>query len=33
MTDSHSPVSKRTIMVVDDDPEIVTLVSVILEQE
>ena len=33
MTDSHSPVSKRTIMVVDDDPEIVTLVRVILKQE
>ncbi len=33
MTDSHSPVSKRTIMVVDDDPDIVTLVRVILEQE
>ncbi len=33
MTDSHSPVSKRTITVVDDDLEIVTLVRVILEQE
>jgi len=33
MTDSHSPVSKRTITVVDDNPEIVTLVRVILEQE
>ncbi len=33
MTGSHSSVSKRTITIVDDDPEIVTLVSVILEQE
>ncbi len=33
MTDSHSPVSKRTITLVDDNPEIVTLVRVILEQE
>ena len=33
MTDSHSPVSKRTITLVDDDPRIVTLVRVILEQE
>ena len=33
MTDSHSPVSKRTITVVDDNPEIVALVRVILEQE
>ncbi len=33
MTDSHSPVSKRTIALVDDDPDIVTLVRVILEQE
>ena len=33
MTDSHSPVSKRTITVVDDNPEIVTLVRAILEQE
>jgi len=33
MTDSHSPASKKTIMVVDDDPEIVTLVRVILEQK
>ncbi len=33
MTDSHSPVSKRTITVVDDDLEIVSLVRVILEQE
>ncbi len=33
MTDSHFPVSKRTITVVDDNPEIVALVRVILEQE
>ncbi len=33
MTDSHSPVSKRTIALVDDDPDIVTLVRFILEQE
>ncbi len=33
MTDSHSPVSKRTITLVDDDLEIVSLVRVILEQE
>ena len=33
MTDSHSPISKRTITVVDDDLEIVSLVRVILEQE
>jgi len=33
MTDSHSPVSKRNITVVDDDPRIVALVRVILEQE
>ncbi len=32
MTDSHLPGSKRIIMVVDDDPEIVALVRVILEQ-
>ncbi len=32
MTDLHSPISKRTITVVDDDPEIVALVRVILEQ-
>ncbi len=31
MTDTHSPASKRTIMVVDDDPDIVTIVKTILE--
>ncbi len=31
MTDSHSPVSKKTIMVVDDNPDIVTIVKTILE--
>ncbi len=31
MTDSHSPVSKRTIMVVDDNPDLVTIVKTILE--
>ncbi len=33
MTDSPIPASKRTITVVDDDLEIVSLVRVILEQE
>jgi len=33
MTDSHSPVSNRTIMVVDDEPEIVTVVRLMLEQK
>ncbi len=31
MTDSHSPVSKRTIMVVDDNPDLVTIIKTILE--
>ena len=31
MTDSHSPASKRTIMVVDDNPDIVELLCKILE--
>ncbi len=31
MTDSHSPVSKKTIMVVDDNPDIVTIVKTRLE--
>ncbi len=33
MTDSHFPASKNTIMVVDDDPEIVIIVRLMLEQE
>jgi two-component system alkaline phosphatase synthesis response regulator PhoP len=33
MTDSHSPAGKRTIMVVDDEPEIVTVVRLMLEQK
>ncbi|MFQ5918246.1 MAG: response regulator transcription factor [Candidatus Binatia bacterium] len=33
MTDSHSPASKRTIMVVDDEPEIVKVVRLMLEQK
>ncbi len=31
MTDSHLQASKRTIMVVDDNPDIVTIVKTILE--
>ena len=31
MTDSHLPGSKRTIMVVDDNPDIVTIVKTLLE--
>ncbi len=31
MTDSHSPVSKRTIMVVDDNLDLVTIIKTILE--
>ena len=31
MIDSHSPVSKRTIVVVDDNPDLVTIVKIILE--
>ncbi len=31
MTDSHSPVSKKTIMVVDDNPDIVTILRITLE--
>ncbi len=31
MTDSPMPASKRTIMVVDDNPDIVTIVKTILE--
>ncbi len=33
MTDSHSPASKKTIIVVDDDQELVTIVRAILEHE
>ncbi len=33
MTDSHFPASKRTIMVVDDDPDMVTLLRLMLEQK
>ena len=32
MTDSHSPASKSTIMVVDDNPEMVAMVRDMLEQ-
>ncbi len=31
MKDSHFPVSKRTIMVVDDDPDLVIVVRALLE--
>ena len=33
MTDSHSPASNKTIMVVDDNPDAVTQVKTILERE
>jgi DNA-binding response OmpR family regulator len=33
MTNSHLPASKRTIMVVDDNPDIVTHVKILLEIE
>ncbi len=33
MADSQIPVSYKTILVVDDDPDIVTLVKTILERE
>ncbi len=33
MTDLHLPASKRTIMVVDDDPELVTLLRLMLERK
>ncbi len=33
MTDSHFPASKRTIMVVDDDPDIVEVVRLRLESK
>ncbi|MEE8112733.1 MAG: response regulator [Nitrososphaerales archaeon] len=33
MTDSHLPASNRTIMVVDDDQEIVTVVRLMLERK
>ncbi len=32
MTDSHSPATKSTIMVVDDEPDLVTLLCARLEQ-
>ncbi|MFQ5917489.1 MAG: PleD family two-component system response regulator, partial [Candidatus Binatia bacterium] len=31
MTDSHLPTSKSTIMVVDDDPDMVAIIKTILE--
>jgi DNA-binding response OmpR family regulator len=31
MTDSHSPASKSTIMVVDDNPEVVEIIRITLE--
>ncbi len=31
MTDTHSPASKSTIMVVDDNPEVVEIVRITLE--
>lgn len=33
MTDSHSQASKNTIMVVDDDPDLVTVLTIMLEQK
>ncbi len=33
MIDDHFPSTKRTIMVVDDEPELVTIVRLMLEQE
>ncbi len=33
MSDSHSPASKGTILVVDDDPDIVAIAKIILEGE
>ena len=33
MTDSHSPAGKSTIMVVDDEPEIVSVVHQMLEEK
>jgi DNA-binding response OmpR family regulator len=33
MTDSHFPATKNTIMVVDDDPDLVTLLRLMLEQK
>ncbi len=33
MTDSHFPASKSTIMVVDDNPELVNIVCVMLEKK
>jgi len=33
MTDSHFPASNRTILVVDDDPELVTILRITLESK
>ena len=33
MADSHFPASKNTIMVVDDDPELVNIVRIMLEEK
>ena len=33
MTDSHFPASKRTIIVVDDCPDLVTIVRFLLEND
>ena len=33
MTDSHFPATNSTIMVVDDDPDLVTLLRLMLEQK
>ena len=33
MTDSHSPATKGTIMVVDDDPDLVDIVRIFLESD
>ena len=33
MTDSHFPATKSTIMVIDDDPDLVTLLRLMLEQK
>ncbi len=33
MTESHFPASKKTIMVVDDNPDIVDILRMMLEDE
>jgi len=33
MTDLHFPTSKKTVLVVDDDPDLVTLLRLMLEQK